>query len=121
MIDQDACKRREDRRSVELQAVIHRRDGSRALAAVRDLSYGGCQLSGGKTFEAAERITLVVPTLGEIDAQVRWSKGEAVGAQFGGVSPWDEGVEAPARNAQSYARHVNFGSRRTFGRKGHAA
>lgn len=117
----DACKRREERREVELGAVIHRRDGSCTSAEVHDLSYEGCRISGSGSLEPAERIRLVVPALGEIEAQVRWSASGRAGAQFGSGGAWGFEIEAPKRSALSHARHFNYGSRRSFGRKRAAA
>jgi hypothetical protein len=113
----DVCKRREERRVVDLGAMLHRRDGSCRPAAVRDLSYEGCRLSGGEALEPAERLRLVIPALGELEAQVRWSGGNSAGLKFG------EGLcnlpgDLSPRSALTHARHVNFGSRRMFGRKG---
>ena len=114
------CMRRGERREVELGAVIHRRDGSRTIAAIRDLSYGGCRISGSDPLEPAELIRLVVPAFGEIDAQVRWSASDAAGAQFGCSGPWGIEPDQRPRGALNHARHYNFGSGRSFGRKGTA-
>ena len=117
----DSCKRHEDRREVALGAVVHRRDGSRVSAELSDLSYGGCRIQGGEPLEPAEQIRLIVPSLGEIEAQVRWSRNDGAGAQFGAAGLWDMTVANSPRNALASARHFSFGSRRTFGRKGQSA
>lgn len=112
------CLRREDRRTVELGAVIHRRDGSRAIAEVRDLSYRGCRIGGSGSLEPAERIRLIVPTLGEMQAQVRWSDTLGAGAQFDSGGPCDSDIDRGPLNALSRGRQFNYGTGRSFGRKG---
>ena len=112
------CRRREARQKVDVAAVAFRRDGSRSVVAVSDLSYEGCQFSGGPVLSVEERIRLLVPYRGDINARVRWASPERTGATFEADVMEAEAVPLPTRSAMRFTCPFNFGSGRVFGRRG---
>ena len=111
-------RRREARQKVDVPAVAFRRDGSRSVVAVSDLSYEGCQFSGGPVLSAEERIRLLVPYRGDINARVRWASQESAGASFEPDLSPAEAVPLPDSGAMRFACPFNYGSGRVFGRRG---
>jgi hypothetical protein len=107
------CRRREPRQQVDLNAVAFQRDGSRSLVAVSDISMAGCQLTGNPDFSPSEPIRLVVPYRGDIAARVLWASDERAGATFES----DAGAFLD-RRAKRFTCSFNYGSGRTFGKKG---
>lgn len=73
---------RNPRRAVEFGAFAMRVDGSETLITVSNLSYDGCQLRCPAGFEAGEKLKLILPRLGEICAEIRWSAEGSAGARF---------------------------------------
>ena len=110
--DQQMGRRSEVRHEVDFGAVVHRGDGTHRVVGLGDLSYQGCAIDGAE-LEPAEQVRLVVPTLGDIGAQVRWSRGGRSGARFTAI---DSGI--PGTGSLGWGRPVNYGSGRVFGRKG---
>jgi len=49
---------------------------------VSDLSYEGCGIESGETFEPGERVELRIPGLGGAEAEIRWSAEGKAGAKF---------------------------------------
>ena len=72
---------RRQRRNVEMLAVARRKNASVAVQ-VLNLSYDGCCLEASARFEPRERFLLVVPRLGEVAGEVRWSHLGKVGVMF---------------------------------------
>ena len=64
--------KRNDRRDVNLTATTYRADGSAVAVRISNLSYDGCQLEADHLFEVGECVTLALPGMGEINAQIRW-------------------------------------------------
>jgi hypothetical protein len=114
----ELCRRREKRQKLDAPAVAFRRDGSRSVVLVSDLSYEGCQFSGGPVLNPEERIRLVVPYRGDIPARVRWASSDRAGARFEPDASDAEAVPLPARAAIRFACPANFGTGRVFGRRG---
>ena len=109
------CRRREPRQSIQMGAVAFRRDGSRWVVALSDISYEGCQFRGSAGLSADEAISLLVPDRGGVGARVRWVANDRAGANF------DASVEplvVPDLTAMRFGRSYNYGSGRVFGRKG---
>jgi PilZ domain len=112
------CRRREQREAVDVPAIAFRRDGSRSVVSLSDLSYDGCQLSGGPVLSAEERIRLIVPYRGNIGARIRWASPDRAGASFNGDVTEPETVPLPKSSALRFVCPYNFGSGRVFGRRG---
>lgn len=110
------CRRREPRQKVDLAAVAFRRNGSRSVVSVSDLSYEGCQFSGGPVLTAEERIRLVVPFRGDIPARICWASTDRAGASFESDAP--EMAPLPRSRVLRFACPLNYGSGRVFGRRG---
>ena len=71
------------RRGVELAAMAYRHDGSSLSVKLRNISYDGCQLEAESVLSIGEKITLALPRMGEIKAQVRWATADGMaGARF---------------------------------------
>lgn len=77
---------RNDRKEVDLAAVVHREDGAPLPVTVKDLTEQGCRISGDETLLIGEQIRLEIPHLGYLSAQIRWSLDGEAGARFGGES-----------------------------------
>ena len=74
---------RDQRRGVELAATAIRSDGSSLGVKLRNISYDGCQLEAETLLSIGEKITLALPRMGEIKAQVRWATADGMaGARF---------------------------------------
>jgi hypothetical protein len=73
--------RRAERRPVEMRgfALGAARDSD---VEVADLSYGGCQLRSGDTFEAGEVLELRIIKRGAVAAEIRWANQGRAGARF---------------------------------------
>jgi hypothetical protein len=110
------CRRQARRQDVDVAAVAFRRDGSRSVVSLSDMSYDGCQFSGGPVLGSEERIRLVVPYRGDIGAQVRWASSDRVGARFDADGA--DAVALPDRSAIRFSCPLNYGSGRTFGKRG---
>jgi hypothetical protein len=73
---------RNDRRQVDLAAVVHRGEGGPLSVIVKDLTEEGCRLSAGETLRIGEHIKIEIPRLGFLDAQIRWAFDGEAGALF---------------------------------------
>lgn len=79
----DGWVRRNDRRGIDIAAVVVRDDGTSLPVRVRNLSFEGCQLDAGTILRIGERITLTLPRMGEIKTQIRWATSDGMaGARF---------------------------------------
>lgn len=74
--------KRDRRRLVELPAIVISSDNNRIAGIVSNLSYDGCHIRCDHGLEVGEDFTLVLPTLGDIAARVRWTKKGGLGARF---------------------------------------
>jgi Flp pilus assembly pilin Flp len=68
------------RHSVRLDASVTRGDGAEMAAIVTDLSLDGCCLIG--SFQIGEQLTVKIPKVGSLTAEVRWSFMGRAGARF---------------------------------------
>jgi hypothetical protein len=73
---------RKDRHPVEIDAVVHRLDGTRAPVKLSDFSDEGCRIESGASFHIGERLQIAIPRMGQIRAQVRWIGAGTTGARF---------------------------------------
>ena len=73
-------KERGRRHSVRLEAAATRPDGGIVHAIVTDLSLDGCCLTG--MFRIGEHVTVDIPKVGKLDAEVRWAFMGRAGARF---------------------------------------
>lgn len=74
---------RNDRRDIDVSAVVIRDDGTSLPVRVRNLSYEGCQLDAGTILRIGERVTVALPRMGEIKTQIRWATSDGMaGARF---------------------------------------
>jgi hypothetical protein len=114
--EMELCRRREPRQPIDVDIVAFRRDGSRSVVALSDISYEGCQMNGRSDFVPAEPVRLVVPFRGHIGARVCWASSDRAGARFerGG----SDAVMLPDGGALRFSCPLNYGSGRVFGKKG---
>jgi Flp pilus assembly pilin Flp len=68
------------RHSVRLDASVTRGDGAETAAVVTDLSLDGCCLIG--RFQIGEQVTVKIPKVGSLAAEVRWAFMGRAGARF---------------------------------------
>jgi hypothetical protein len=73
---------RKDRHAVELDAVVHRVDGCRLPVRLADFSEEGCRIEGANDFRIGEHLSIDVPRLGLVKAQIRWALHDSAGAKF---------------------------------------
>ena len=73
---------RKDRLPVEIDAVVHRTDGSKVPVRVTDFSDQGCRLDTESDFRIGERVQIAVPRMGHMRAQVRWALPGSAGTRF---------------------------------------
>lgn len=73
---------RKDRHEVEIDAVVHRNDGSKAPVKLSNFSDEGCRISSERDFLIGERVQIAIPRMGQLDAQVRWALPGSAGARF---------------------------------------
>ena len=73
---------RKDRQPVEIDAVVHRTDGSTAAVKLSNFSDEGCRIEASGDFRIGERLQIAIPRLGEVEAQVRWALPGSAGARF---------------------------------------
>lgn len=73
---------RKDRTDASVAATAHRADGAAIAVTITNMSNEGCRLESGETFVIGEHLSLAVPGLGPIGAQVRWSLLGSAGVRF---------------------------------------
>jgi len=74
---------RDDRRGVDVPAMAYRADGSSLAVKLGNISYDGCQLEADTIFSIGEKVTLALPRMGEVKAQIRWAAQDGkAGARF---------------------------------------
>ena len=111
------CRRRGARSAFGCKALAFGADGRRVELTVSDISLEGFGFEGS-AFAADEEFRLVIPQRGEVDARVRWASEGAAGARFGDDGVLGSWVPARERLQLRRANAFNFGSGRTFGRRG---
>ena len=73
---------RNDRQQVEIDAVVHRDDGTAAPVTLTNFSDEGCRIEADGDFRIGERLQIAIPRLGKLKAQVRWALPGSAGAKF---------------------------------------
>jgi hypothetical protein len=73
---------RKDRHPVEIDAVAHRSDGSKAPVKLTNFSDEGCRIEAEDDFRIGERLQIAIPRMGQVKAQIRWSLHGTAGAKF---------------------------------------
>jgi hypothetical protein len=73
---------RKDRHEVEIDAVVHRTDGSKAPVKLSNFSDEGCRIDCERDFRIGERLQIAIPRMGQVKAQVRWALPGSAGAKF---------------------------------------
>ncbi|HWI89046.1 MAG TPA: PilZ domain-containing protein [Sphingomicrobium sp.] len=73
---------RKERFPVEIDAVVHRTDGTRFQARVSNFSDQGCRIATDRDVHIGERLQIAVPHIGEVRTQVRWALPGAAGTRF---------------------------------------
>lgn len=73
---------RKTRLPVEIDAVVHRTDGSRFPARVSNLSDQGCRIETDRHIHIGERLHIAVPRMARLKAQVRWALPGSAGTRF---------------------------------------
>lgn len=75
-------KPRADRRKVSLSGFGARENGKTFRAHMSNLSYSGCKLLSDEPLDIGERITLAIPGMGTVIAQIRWGSDDTYGVRF---------------------------------------
>ncbi len=79
----DGWVNRNERRDIDITAVVVRDDGTSLPVRVRNLSYEGCQIDAGTMLRIGEKVTLTLPRMGEIKTQIRWAAADGTaGVRF---------------------------------------
>jgi len=70
------------RHPVEIDAVLHRNDGSKSPVKLTNFSDQGCRIESDEKLRVGERLAIAIPRMGQVTAQVRWSATGSAGARF---------------------------------------
>jgi hypothetical protein len=73
---------RRDRHPVEIDAVLHRADGTKSPVKLTNFSDQGCRIESDEELRVGERLAIAIPRMGQVKAQVRWSAIGSAGARF---------------------------------------
>jgi len=73
---------RKDRDVVEIDATVHRSDGSKKPVILTDFSEEGCRIETEDDFLIGERLQIAIPRMGQVKAQIRWALPGSAGARF---------------------------------------
>ena len=73
---------RKDRQNVEIDAVVHRDDGTASPVTLTNFSDDGCRIEAEGDFRIGERLQIAIPRMGKVKAQVRWALPGSAGAKF---------------------------------------
>jgi hypothetical protein len=71
-----------ERKPASITGVAYRADGSWVRVHMTNLSYDGCKLLTDDVLDIGETLTLVMPRMQHMQAQVRWIKGQTAGIRF---------------------------------------
>ncbi len=95
-----ADKRRADRRDVAFQATA-RFDGKEIDCNIVDISTGGAKINARAKTERGIELTLVLGQMGELDAEVAWTRDRQIGIRF---------TDDPERVANAVIALASFGA-----------
>ena len=73
---------RNDRNDIEVEAVVLRNDGDAVRVKLTNVSDQGCRMESDQTFRIGELVSIALPAMGQVQAQVRWALPGSAGAQF---------------------------------------
>ena len=73
---------RKVRHPVQIDAVLHRTDGSKAPVKLTNFSDLGCRIETPDQLRVGERLAIAIPRMGRVKAQVRWAAEGSAGARF---------------------------------------
>jgi hypothetical protein len=73
---------RRDRYPVTIDAVIHRLDGTKTPVRLSNFSDQGCRIDAEHDLHIGERLSIAIPRMGKVKAQVRWALPGSAGAKF---------------------------------------
>ena len=74
---------RRERHPVEIEAVMHRGDGSKVPVKLTNFSDQGCRIEAAdEELRVGERLAIAIPRMGQVKAQVRWVQEDSAGARF---------------------------------------
>jgi hypothetical protein len=65
-----------------IDAVVQRPDGSKVPVRLTDFSDSGCRIEAEIGFRIGERLSIAIPRMGQVKAQVRWVDPDNAGAKF---------------------------------------
>ena len=84
---------RKDRPTVEIDAVVHRADGSKSPVKLTNFSDEGCRIEADKPFGIGERLEIAIPRMGQLKVQIRWALADSAGARFLTESDFEPAAE----------------------------
>ncbi|WP_458390249.1 PilZ domain-containing protein [Sphingomonas sp. F9_3S_D5_B_2] len=67
---------------VSVDAIVLREDGARVTVKLTNVSDQGCCLNGDETFRIGEHVSIALPRMGSVRAQIRWALPGTAGGQF---------------------------------------
>ena len=73
---------RKDRDEVAIDAVVHRDDGSKDSVTLTNLTLEGCRIESDGDFRIGEHLQIAIPSIGQMNAQIRWALPGSAGARF---------------------------------------
>jgi len=73
---------RKDRSHVSVDALVLRDDGARVKVRLTNVSNEGCRLEADEMFRIGEHLSIALPRMGNVRAQVRWALPGSAGTQF---------------------------------------
>lgn len=73
---------RKDRSHVSVDALVMRHDGARVKVRLTNVSDEGCRIESDETFRIGEHVSIGLPRMGNVRAQVRWALPGSAGTQF---------------------------------------
>lgn len=82
--------RRAARNRASVTGAAYRSDGSWVRVHMNNLSYDGCHLLTEEELDVGETLTLVMPRMRHMNAQVRWIKDGQAGIRFLGATARDD-------------------------------
>lgn len=73
---------RKDRNHISVDALVLRDDGARVAVKLTNVSNEGCRLESDEMFRIGEHVSIGLPRMGNVRAQVRWALPGSAGTQF---------------------------------------
>ncbi|HEX6785177.1 MAG TPA: hypothetical protein VF098_11075 [Sphingomicrobium sp.] len=73
---------RKDREAVEIDAVVHRLDGTQSPVKLTNVTEEGCRIESSSDLRIGEELAIAIPRMGQMVAQIRWALPGSAGARF---------------------------------------